>query len=139
MDIIAGKRGLQLPAMALAVGIYLPAYLGIGILFGSMFRYFGERARERETGKKERTNEGILAAAGLITGAAALDLILGVGVLFGFDISSLSLFTSTEEAGKIAIPAVLTTVTALAGIGFLGWILYRNSRVGTTGETQTKA
>ena len=102
-----------------------------------MFRYFGERARERETGKKERTNEGILAAAGLITGAAALDLILGVGVLFGFDISSLSLFTSTGEAGKIAIPATLTTVTALAGIGFLGWILYRNSYVGTTGETDS--
>jgi putative OPT family oligopeptide transporter len=135
MDILAGKRGLQLPAMALAVGIYLPAYLGVGILFGSMFRYFGERARERDTGRKERTNEGILAAAGLITGAAALDLLLGVAVLFGFSLESLSVFSSTGEAGKIAVPAFLSTVVALGGIGFLGWILYRNARTGTGGET----
>jgi uncharacterized oligopeptide transporter (OPT) family protein len=132
-DILAGKRGLQLPAMALAVGIYLPAYLGIGILIGSMCRYFGERARERETGKRERTNEGILAAAGLITGAAALDLLLGVAVLFGFDLGSLSLFSTEAVEGKIAITGTLTTVSALCGISFLGWILYRNARVGTTG------
>jgi len=139
MDILAGKRGLQLPAMALAVGIYLPAYLGIGILIGSMCRYFGERARERDTGRRERTNEGILAAAGLITGAAALDLLLGVAVLFGFDLSSLSLFSTEGVEGKIGLTGTLTTVHALAGISFLGWILYRNARVGTTGATETKA
>ena len=164
MDILAGKRGLQLPAMALAVGIYLPAYLGIGILIGSMFRYFGERARERETGRRERTNEGILAAAGLITGAAALDLILGIAVLFGGRLASLSFFsTSTiqaklsekiaaggdpesitklqeklaEELAKIQVSDSMTTVTALIGIAFLGWILFKNARVGTAGETES--
>jgi len=139
MEVIAGKRGLQLPSMALAVGIYLPPYLGIGILIGSMFRYFGERAREKATGNRERTNEGILAAAGLITGAAALDLLLGVAVLFGFDLSSLSLFSTEGGEGTIAIPGTVTTVTALLGIGFLGWILYRNARVGTTGQSEQGA
>jgi len=138
MDVIASKRGLQLPAMALAVGIYLPAYLGIGILIGSMCRYFGERARERETGKRERTNEGILAAAGLITGAAALDLILGIGVLFGFDTKSLRFFSTEGAEGLIGVPGAFTTVTALAGIAFLGWILFKNARVGTTGEAETE-
>ena len=33
----------------------------------------------------------------------------------------------------------MTTVTALIGIAFLGWVLYRNARVGTAGETETKA
>ena len=55
--------------MALAVGIYLPAYLGIGILIGSLCRYFGERARETDTGRRERTHEGILAAAAQIESA----------------------------------------------------------------------
>ena len=96
-------------------------------------------ARERETGKRERTNEGILAAAGLITGAAALDLLLGVAVLFGFDLGSLSVFSTEGVEGKIGVPGTLTTVTALSGIAFLGWILYRNSRSGTTGETEVKA
>jgi hypothetical protein len=129
-----------------------------------MFRYFGERARERETGRRERTNEGLLAAAGLITGAAALDLILGIAVLFGGRLASLSFFsTSTIQAkisekiaaggdpesitklqeklggelAKIQVSSTVTTVIALLGIVFLGWILYRNARVGTTGETES--
>jgi putative OPT family oligopeptide transporter len=138
MDIMAGKRGLQLPAMALAVGIYLPAYLGIGILIGSLCRYFGERARETDTGRRERTHECILAAAGLITGAAALDLLLGVGVLFGFDIASLAIFSSAGKEGLIPIPGTLTTISALGGIAFLGWILFQNARVGTSGETENE-
>ncbi len=138
MDIIAGKRGLQLPAMALAVGIYLPAYLGIGILIGSMCRYFGERAREKETGRKERTNESILAAAGLITGAAALDLILGVAILFGFRQETLSVFTTKAETSGVWIPVDLQVTVSVIGIAFLGWILFRNARVGTRGETETE-
>ena len=126
------------PASAASSSPRWPAYLGIGILIGSMCRYLGERARERETGKRERTNEGILAAAGLITGAAALDLILGIGVLFGFETKSLMVFSTEDAEGLIGVPGALTTVTALAGIAFLGWILFRNARIGTTGETETE-
>ena len=31
----------------------------------------------------------------------------------------------------------MTTVTALIGIAFLGWILFKNARVGTAGETES--
>ncbi len=73
IEILASKRGLQLPSMALAVGIYLPSYLGIGILIGALFRWFGE-------GERKQRAESILCAAGLITGAALFDLILGAAL-----------------------------------------------------------
>ena len=70
MDILGQKAKLQLPAMALAVGIYLPPYLGVGMLIGATARWVVERGRAQ-------TDESILTAAGLITGAAVLDLIIG--------------------------------------------------------------
>jgi hypothetical protein len=110
--------------MALAVGIYLPPYLGIGILIGATFRWMGERG----TGKQR--SESILAAAGLITGAAALELLLGTMILGGFDLASLEFFSSTGAEGQVAIPAAKQTIAALIGIGALGGLLWWNSKRG---------
>ncbi len=127
MDVTAGKRGLQLPAMALAVGIYLPPYLGIGILIGAMFRWLGER------GGVQR-NESILAAAGLITGAAALDLILGILIIAGVEVDrALQFFgvlgegQTAAEVSWIPVPDSLTSVLGVLGILVLGGLLFVNS------------
>ncbi len=112
-DVVGARRGLQLPSMAFAVGIYLPPFLGIGILLGSLCRWFGE------LGRGPQRNESILTAAGLITGAAALDLILGVMILTGFDVDQLQILTW---------PTVALNMTALAGIACLGGLLYFNSK-----------
>ena len=121
LDVVAGKRGAQLPSMALAVGIYLPAAIGVGIVIGALFRKFGEGTLKRPR------NESILAAAGLITGAAALDLILGILIIGkkGFTPASLQLF---GDGAAVAIPSVLPTVVCGLGILALGMILYFNSR-----------
>ncbi|MFT4539203.1 MAG: putative OPT family oligopeptide transporter [Planctomycetota bacterium] len=112
MDIAADKRGIQLPSMALAVGIYLPAYLGVGILIGALFRYMGDRG-------KKQPGESILAAAGLITGAAALELGLGIAIMSGFDIAKLEIF----DLGPVPM-----NVAGLIGILLLGGIIYINSK-----------
>jgi putative OPT family oligopeptide transporter len=112
-DVVGARRGLQLPSMAFAVGIYLPPFLGIGILLGSLCRWFGERGHGRQR------NESILTAAGLITGAAALDLILGVMILAGFDVDQLRI---------LKWPTIALNVTALAGIACLGGLLFFNSK-----------
>merc|ERR1719436_1771800 len=75
----------------------------------------------------DQTHECILASAGMITGSAFLDLILGVAVLFGFDASSLSVFSSAGAAGKVPISALVSNALALLAVVFLGWILYHNS------------
>merc|ERR1711972_873639 len=53
--------------------------------------------------------------------------VLGVAVLFGFDASSLSVFSSAGAAGKVPIPALVSNALALLAVVFLGWILYHNS------------
>jgi len=128
VDVAGGRLGVQLPAMAFAVGIYLSPDTGTGILIGSLFRYAGEalRARRQQT-PMDQTHECILASAGMITGSAFLDLVLGVAVLFGFDASSLSVFSSAGAAGKVPIPALVSNALALLAVVFLGWILYHNS------------
>jgi len=114
MDVRGQKRGVQLPSMALAVGIYLPAYLGTGILIGSLFRFFGE-------GRNKQSHESILAAAGLITGAAFFELILGSIIVArpGFEESSLELLPLAEGARSIF---------AVGAIVVMGAILFWNSR-----------
>ena len=115
MDIAGSKKGIQLPSMALAVGIYLPAYLGVGILIGSLFRWFGERG-------SKQTNESILTAAGLITGAALFELILGSMIVFGgFDPGRLEVMGETW-------PGMARDALGIVGIAALGAILYVNSR-----------
>jgi putative OPT family oligopeptide transporter len=105
MEIFTSRKGWMLPAMALAVGIYLPGAIGTGILVGALFRFFGER------GRKGQTNESILTAAGLITGSALLELVLGVMILFGFEEARLELFHEpaswTAAIGILAIGALL--------------------------------
>ena len=130
LDIFAGKRGVQLPSMALAVGIYLPPYLGIGILIGATFRWFGERGTGKQRG------ESILAAAGLITGAAALELILGTMILGGFNPDTLELLSSTGAEGKVAIPALVQNIGAIIGIGALGGLLFWNSKRSSSGDSK---
>lgn len=113
MDVLGGKRGLQLPSMALAVGIYLPSYLGIGILIGSLCRFVAER------GSSQR-NESILAAAGLVTGAAILELILGMLIVFaGFDMARLEILHPGDA---------VRNAVAVIGILGLGGVLWLNSR-----------
>jgi len=139
VDIMASRFGMQLPAMAMTVGLYLPAEMGIGVLAGSFFRYAGEKVRERKVGRPERTHESILTAAGLITGSAFMDLVLGIATLFGFNISSLSIFTSEGEEGKIPLPEAIQTLTSLMGIAFLLSLLYGNARMGVAEAESTPA
>lgn len=121
MDVWGSRRGMQLPAMALAVGIYLPAYLGVGILIGALFR----RVAEGPGGAQR--NESLLAAAGLITGAAFFELLLGIGILGGLQPEALVLMSTDGTAGA-SVPTALPVVVAALGILSLGLILYVNSR-----------
>lgn len=123
LERIAHRRGASLPAMAFAVGLYLPPELGIGLVIGALARYAGDRA------KLERS-ESILAAGGLITGAAAFDILLGVALLAGVETSQLRLF---------AFPAFVLNATALAGIAMVVALLYTRARGDDDDTVETTA
>ena len=137
-DFLVSRESIQIPAMAMAVGLYLPASLGMGILVGSLCRFAGEQVRMCTKSSNEaflRTHESVLAASGLITGSAFLDLCLGIGVLAGFSTEQLSLFTTSGEEGKAPLPEVLQTVLAIIGIAALGAISFFNSLNGIADDT----
>jgi len=128
IEVIASSRGAVLPAMAFAVGLYLPPALGVGIVWGAGFRYYGEQVHKQDTGKEERTYESILTAAGMITGGAFLDLIMGILIFSGVSPSLLDLGFFSEKSDT---PVLLSFL----GLMILGWLLYYNSRYGVPEAT----
>ncbi|QDU67074.1 OPT/YSL family transporter [Engelhardtia mirabilis] len=145
-EILGARRGLQLPAMALAVGIYLPAVLGVGILIGAIFRLLGSGGGTSESGAPQ--GRAILTAAGLITGAAAFELLLGIvllaapgldpaawtehglGATVGALISSVSPDMAPELiATRVASAAeIVGQCLAALGIALIGGLIWFNAR-----------
>ncbi|MDG2147925.1 MAG: OPT/YSL family transporter [Planctomycetota bacterium] len=78
IEIFGKARGMILSSLAFAVGIYLPSYIGTGMMLGAVARFLGTRK------VSATTHEGILVAAGLITGDAFASLILGFLIYYGF-------------------------------------------------------
>ena len=72
IEIVGRRNGVILSSLAFAVGIYLPAVMGIGILAGNFARVFAT------VSLKKSSHRGILAAAGLIAGDAMFSLLAGV-------------------------------------------------------------
>lgn len=75
LEVIGKARGVILSSLAFAVGIYLPSYIGTGILLGALARFLATR------NVSSSTHGGILVAAGLITGDAFASLLLGVIII----------------------------------------------------------
>ncbi len=79
IEVVGKTRGVILSSLAFAVGIYLPSYIGTGMMLGAAARFLGTRNIAKTT------HEGILVAAGLITGDAFASLILGFLIYYGFE------------------------------------------------------
>lgn len=77
LDQILAKMGsgFRAPVLALAVGIYLPFELSVPILLGGLIAFWAGR------GRPEVNREGLLFAAGLITGEALLGIVLAVPIV----------------------------------------------------------
>lgn len=112
LEVISRPTRLWISAMALAVGLYLPPELGVGLLLGALARYAGDR------GKAERS-ESLLSAGGLITGGALFDLVFGVAMLAGVSADALHIFD---------LPRPLPALFAALGIFAILRLLYRSAR-----------
>lgn len=86
IEIIGKRKGIILSSLAFAVGIYLPSYIGTGILLGSLARIAGTKSISKIT------HRGILMAAGLITGDALFALLFGMLAIAGMEIAEVQGF-----------------------------------------------
>jgi uncharacterized oligopeptide transporter (OPT) family protein len=80
LELLGRARGVLLSSLAFAVGIYLPAEMGIGILCGNLARVAAARS------VRLGSHRGILASAGLIAGDALFSLTAGVLIVCGVGI-----------------------------------------------------
>lgn len=84
------SRTLRLPVLAVAVGIYLPLALSVGIFIGGMIYFIAQQRRSRassDSGAKSGEQKGVLFASGLITGEALMGIIAALIVGSGIDLS----------------------------------------------------
>ena len=106
-------RGLSLPSMAFAIGLYLPPYLGVGLVIGALARELGRRRSSEAT-------RSVLFASGLITGAAGLELLIGGLLLAQFDPAALALASP---------PAWITNVLSVGALAVVCLLLARSARL----------
>ncbi|MGQ0553348.1 MAG: OPT/YSL family transporter [Planctomycetota bacterium] len=81
LDAWGKRRGIILSALAFAVGIYLRPEAGVGMMLGALARFVATRKMSAST------HEGVLVAAGLITGDALFSLLLGVLLTAGVSLA----------------------------------------------------
>ena len=87
---LAAKQSkISIPVMAFAVGVYLPFELNVPIFLGGLIAWFISRALRAENASEERKIEvernGLLAAAGFITGEALMGIVIAIPVAIAGD------------------------------------------------------
>jgi len=108
--------------LAVAVGIYLPLDLSVPIFIGGLIAHLVDRALGLDITDGERAEEskrnGLLFAAGLITGEALMGIVIAIPIV------------ATGRADVLALPASLQFGgwLGLIIVGALAWLLYQTGR-----------
>jgi putative OPT family oligopeptide transporter len=125
IDSVLQHRGskIRVPVMAFAVGVYLPFDLNVPIFIGGVIAWLVSRALDRSKPTPERRGaverNGLLAAAGFITGVALLGIGLAVPVALKHDENAIALAGGKYSDFKVpslvfvALVMVLLYVLAL--------------------------
>lgn len=118
----AKKLSFRVPVMAFAVGVYLPFDLNVPIFLGGIVAWLVARVLDRAKANAERRAEvernGLLVAAGFITGEALIGIALAIPVAAKHDDAALALFDG--EYANFKWPA-------LAFVGLVMFLLYKLS------------
>lgn len=107
------------PVLAVAVGIYLPLELSVPIFAGGLIAHFAARVNARHADSAARLRNGMLFAAGLITGEALIGIFMAVPIVV------------TGNPDVIALDIALPSLVGLAVVAVIGAVLYR---VATRGD-----
>jgi putative OPT family oligopeptide transporter len=118
-DLWLKKRGsdFRAPVLAVAVGIYLPLELSVPIFVGGLIAHLVERKLGGGEAAERAGRNGMLFAAGLITGEALMGIIIAIPIVV------------SGRADVLALPAGLQFGGWL-GLAIVGWLaawLYRTA------------
>jgi putative OPT family oligopeptide transporter len=105
VETIGRVKGVILSSLAFAVGIYLPSVIGTGIILGALARFLATRKIVATT------HEGILTAAGLITGDALASLLFGILIIANVDVDAWKGGTILPQAvGGVLLAVILALI-----------------------------
>ena len=107
VEMLARLRNVVLSSLAFAVGIYLPAEMGIGILVGNLARVVATASLSRSS------HRGILSAAGLIAGDSLFSLAAGVLIVCGIHLARFQ--------AKLTWPGFVSTIALLCFVLFVAF------------------
>jgi putative OPT family oligopeptide transporter len=119
LDEALRRRGsaFRAPVLAVAVGIYLPIELSVPIFSGGLLSWLADRrlaGRSAEEAERGRRN-GMLFAAGLITGEALIGILMAIPIVISGDRDVLAATPELQFGGWLGLVIV----------GGLGWLLFR--------------
>ena len=119
-DLWLKKRGsmFRAPVLAVAVGIYLPLDLSVPIFLGGLIAHMVERKLGGPEAAERAGRNGMLFAAGLITGEALTGIIIAIPIV------------ASGRADVISLPAGLQFGGWL-GLLVVGWLALWLYRTGT--------
>jgi putative OPT family oligopeptide transporter len=118
-DLWLKKRGssFRAPVLAVAVGIYLPLELSVPIFLGGLIAHLVERKLGGGEEAERAGRNGMLFAAGLITGEALMGIIIAIPIVMSGRADVLALPDSLQFGGWLG----------LAIVGWLALWLYRTA------------
>src|SRR5690606_24466060 len=90
------KSSFRVPVLALAVGIYLPLELSVPIFAGGLLAHWAGKVSGSSEQRAADAQNGLLFAAGLITGEALAGIALAVPIAVANDARIL-------EVGRVAL------------------------------------
>jgi putative OPT family oligopeptide transporter len=120
LDETLKRRGssFRTPVLAVAVGIYLPIELSVPIFAGGLIAHLADRrlAGRTDEAKERGRRNGMLFAAGLITGEALIGILMAVPIVVSGDRDVMALPATLHFGGWLGLLIV-------AGLGV---VLYRS-------------
>jgi putative OPT family oligopeptide transporter len=110
--LVARGAPFRVPVLAAAIGLYLPLELSVTMLLGGLVAHVAERARRRraDSAAAERgERNGLLLAAGLITGEALAGILIAVPIVWSGRADVLSFWGSSDATwpGVVFVCGVL--------------------------------
>lgn len=107
ISVILAMSGV--PALAFALGMYLPIQLNTAVLLGGFISYLVGRSSSDEKLSKERKERGILVASGYIAGGSIAGVVAAVIAALSWD--RFLTVSYSENAGEIVAIAMLVLLS----------------------------
>jgi putative OPT family oligopeptide transporter len=107
---------VDIPILAVALGIYLPMSLTTGVFAGGIVRALVER-RTKSTGNDDAVDKGVLLSSGLIAGDALFGIVVAAFAALGIDIAYGTKILGVTISGSSVLPFVMFLLLAV----FMYW------------------